>query len=223
MMFVAASAFSVTPLPGNGAVADGGFQVTILGTPLSADADGVVPITLIAGETHLIEVSKIPGTNETQPFRGFLLRVDGGIENIDTADAFSGNFYENSKLSDMCSAQGVGGLTHKSNAAVNVSGSNFIIDQPATAIMLDVTIVVRLCNENSPLAQAPNDNVTACNPAESIYYYSAFKINVMAPAPTESPSTTPTSHTGALHDDRWLTTMLLPLVASLLAFSTFCL
>lgn len=174
-----------------------------------------MPITLIAGRRHHIKVSNIRGTNETTPFRGFLLRLDGGIENIDTRDAFFGSFYENSQLADICLAQDptVGGLTHINNDPVNVSSSNLILDEPVTNMTLEVTIVVRLCDVDSPQAAAPNDIVTACNPAESIYYYSAFKINVMAPAPSDSPATAATTSNAAATR---CSTTILTLVASLL-------
>jgi hypothetical protein len=232
------SYYAATPLPGNGDIANGGFQVTILGTPLSTD----VVTTLMVGKIHHIEVSKIPNgaaetaTNETsQPFRGFLLRLDGGIDEnnaMDTTGAFSGNFFENAQVADICLTETppVGGLTHTSNDAKNVSGSNLILDQPTAtgdSLTLDVTIVVRSCDASSPLAPAPNDIVTPCDPAESIYYYSAFKINVIAEddndgngdaatPPTESPATPTSTAAQMLLGRRCWATMTMPLVALML-------
>jgi hypothetical protein len=120
-----------------------------------------------------------------------LFHFDGrsGCENGTSTGAAFYRQYENAQEAEICHTEHyfgpahpcsylVSGLIHKSNAAGNVTGYGITFYKPGN-LTLEVTIVVRLCDENSPLAEAPNDIVTPCNPAESIYYYSAFNLNVV--------------------------------------------
>jgi hypothetical protein len=84
--------------------------------------------------------------------------------------------------------------------------------------------VVRLCDENSPNAPAPNDNVTSYNPAESIYYYSAFNINIlMSPEDLALLMSPPTSNAATIAPVHRGSTMIRWLVAVSVAFVTILL
>jgi hypothetical protein len=80
-----------------------------------------------------------------RPFRGFLLRVNGGDNEVDTLDALlPSNEDDNAtqKLAICNFYQEVGGLTHTSSLEKNQVSGIFRLDEPSNRVALDVTVVV---------------------------------------------------------------------------------
>jgi hypothetical protein len=52
-----------------------------------------------------------------------------------------------------------------------------------------------MCTQDSPLLPPPNDIVEACDTPTSIFFYSAYKLNVELPEFEKNPSLAPTTNT----------------------------
>jgi hypothetical protein len=156
----------------NGDLNDFGVELLINGLSISAAAPFDVPI----GQDHVWELVS-PG------FRGFLLRLDGGDDEIDTIDALGpvlgmGGMVQ---VAEVCTRQGVGGVTHRSRQLKNATSGSLRLDQESRGMNLDVTVVI--------------ENVNGL----SEYYYSSYILNavksafsVTLPSPTPAPVPQPT-------------------------------
>ena len=162
-----------------GTIAQGNLTITIDGEPLVPD----VPVDLETGKLYQVVVQT------TTFFRGFLARLAGGDEDINTTPIFQ--IFEDEtdlQFSDPCLSLGVslnarairavslrkilirsrrlfvfssqvGGVTHRDRN--NKTSITFFLefDQPSNSMALDV-------------------NVVQSNPSPSVFYYSQYIINV---------------------------------------------
>ena len=159
-----------------GSLEDKGLRVVINGQML----DPNTPITLQAGVEHTWMVSD--GTAQSrmnsEGFRGFLLRLGGGgvragDTGIDTTVALSSaNDNVKEAFAACVLSQGVGGMTHTDNNLKTAVSGILRLEETATDLQLDVTIVVENRNSNSE------------------YYYSSYAIAFEADVkPTPPPMT----------------------------------
>lgn len=123
--------------------------------------DPDVPFTISVGTTYSV---KIKGT---ETFRGFLIRLNGGDEDIDSVgviDIDSDRYPLIGQIADACLTEvypPVGGICHTRSTPITEVGGTLFFDEPATNILMDVTIVVSL------------------RLTESIYHHSSYILNVV--------------------------------------------
>jgi hypothetical protein len=158
-----------------GSLRDGGLELEIHGISLfNLDEDTLalpvgVPLTWTLKTT-------------ARPFRGFLLRVNGGDNNIDTRGALLPHTSSepNTTTTDddnnnVTQAQGiclvyhgVGGVCHTNNQEKQSVSGILYLDDASTNLQLDVTVVI----ENRYHS--------------SIYYYSGFRLDALVPLQTST-------------------------------------
>jgi hypothetical protein len=149
----------------DGDLNDYGVELLINGQSLKSSAPFDVPI----GQDHVWELV-------SSGFRGFLLRLDGGEGTIDTIDALGplsgmGGMVQ---VAEVCTSQGVGGVTHRSRVLKNATSGFLRLDQESLGMNLDVTVVIKNAN------------------GQAEHYYSSYTLNAVAsvnPAPVPSPTT----------------------------------
>jgi hypothetical protein len=149
---------------GSGSVEDGGFIVSIDGTPLVPGAT----IALVAGVDMVLELS---GTD----FRGHMFRLGRGAAGVETPDALT-NLADGSQLLAVCASEAIAGVTHTDNGLKQSASATltFAADAADTGVPLDVNVVVANCGTTS------TGSVVACDPEDSTYYYSQYLIDFAA-------------------------------------------
>jgi hypothetical protein len=154
-----------------GSLRDNRLIIEINGRELSTNST----LTLKSGVDH----NWILVSNSGAGFRGFLIRLDARTRGVDTTVALSsanGNVQE--AFTACIEVEGVGGLTHTDNALKTSVVGTLRLDEEASDLQLDVTVVMENRNGNS------------------VYYYSAYQLNINdsgtpPPAATEAPTTPP--------------------------------
>ena len=144
-----------------GPLSDGGFSVTLGDSVLAQFQTFTFPINTKTSLTI---------NSSSKQFKGFLIRL--GETGTMTDLAFDGNTDSQLKVSPLCTAAGVGGITHTTSDDKTTITAYLNLDAVAADMPLDVTIVV------------DNDSV------ESIYYYSRFIVSSIDQAPAAAPSAT---------------------------------
>jgi len=140
-----------------GPLSDGGFSVTLGDTVLAQFQTFTFPINTKTSLTI---------NSSSKQFKGFLIRL--GETGAMTDLAFDGNTDSQLKVSPLCTAAGVGGITHTTSDDKTTITAYLNLDAVAADMPLDVTIVV------------DNDSV------ESIYYYSRFIVSSIDQAPVDT-------------------------------------
>ena len=115
--------------PTTGSLADGGLSISLAG------------VTLTAGSTTTFPVSRdtvVTVTSTAKSFKGFLLRLGetGGVS-TDTAWSFTGPDVQKARV-----CFDVGGVTHTSSSTKTSISAILNVPTPATAMPLDVTVVI---------------------------------------------------------------------------------
>jgi len=187
-----------------GSIESAGYQVLIgsrqpstnPSNPLDLDTQTRYPISLFSPQCQEDNTTECALT--LNPFRGFLLRVGPGINGVDTTEAFELSeedaTHQVSQPAEVCmSTQDppVGGLTHMDNSLKTQAGGYLTFKYADTNITLDVTVVARVCHNES---KAP---VEQCSPANSTYYFTRYYLEAVG----EEQST---SSTGWIQGNHWL-------------------
>jgi hypothetical protein len=145
-----------------GPLRDGNINLQLNNVLLAADAS---PVDLLVGETHTWTLT----SNGGREFRGFLLRLNGGDDNIDTTDALSGGNSVQVARTTCINTYNVGGVTHTNNGGKSAVSGSLLLEDPSPNMLLDVTIVIE--NRNGV----------------STYYYSSFKLNAVTSLDSAAP------------------------------------
>eukprot|EP00797_Seminavis_robusta_P030257 Sro628_g178040.1 n/a (839) ;mRNA; r:20721-23488 len=146
-------------------------------------------LSLKTGVEHSWRLSSTAA--EGDGFRGFLIRLGGGPSEVDTTVALSSASIDVQEAFAACVlAQGVGGVTHNENALKRSVTGILRLDEVASNLPLDTTVVIE--NRNGL----------------SVYYYSAYALDFReepvvgpltaaptraTPQPTSSPSPMPST------------------------------
>jgi hypothetical protein len=181
---------------GNGQLADGCFAVFIDERELLEPDE----VDLVANQVYKIEIKTNTACDSAREFRGHYFRLGRGINNVETPEAFS-DLDEKSKIVVPCVSEDIAAFTHTDNgfktaasATLTFSGDDNYTQVAGgdSGIPLDVTIVVANCDpDESPLVA----NVEPCDPTNSTYYYTQYKINFVV-APASDASTTSAAPAG---------------------------
>ena len=149
---------------GGGPLSDHGLELRLDGTKLQS---GVVS-QVVVGTSYSLE---LVATTPTYTFRGFLMRLESPT--LDTIEALTVPDNANGiQVADyFCvNIEGVGGLTHTTNNDKSKVNGLFQVDEAATDLTLDVTVVAQ-----------NREGV-------SEWYYSQFLLQAISvPAPTPAP------------------------------------
>jgi len=106
-------------------------------------------------------------------FRGFLIRLGNGDDQVDTRQSLATDSNTAKVAQTACvDAFMVGGITHSSNVLKNLEEGVLRVHLPSQNMPLDITVVIQ--NRNS----------------YSIYYYSGFTIHANPPATNDNTNTT---------------------------------
>jgi len=160
MAAVGASHLTATTVE-TGSLQDFGITLLLNGDPLDPATTHDIPI----GMDHTWELAA--SSNDTA-FRGFLLRLDGGTEGINTTAALSGKGGRVQIAETVCvETEGVGGVTHTSRKLQTSVSGKLRLDELSEDMNLDVTVVARNRND------------------VSIFYYSAFVFRSFGTIPAE--------------------------------------
>ena len=174
------SAGSVT----TGRLEDNNLRVQINGQVLDPDSPSII---LQAGVEHawMVADGSSQSRQPSEGFRGFLLRLGGGRgvgegaddAEIDTTVALSSASDNVKEAFAACVlSQGVGGVTHNENELKTAVSGILRLDEIASDLQLDVTVVVENRNSNS------------------VYYYSSYTLEFREEAqPTTGSSPSPTA------------------------------
>eukprot|EP00978_Attheya_sp_CCMP212_P007128 scaffold16581_cov63-Attheya_sp.AAC.3 len=171
--------------PGNnGELTDGSLVISVDGYPL----DPTMPMTLTTDVEYSLSL-----TDPADSIRGFLFILENG--DVDTSRFLTpGDIGEPKRTAvDIC-PETTGVMTHSNNNPKSEATGVLKIEMAGT-YDLYVTVVVRMCSPSSPLFPPPNDMVVACDTATSIFFYSAYKLNVELPEFEKNPSLAPTTNT----------------------------
>jgi hypothetical protein len=149
-----------------GGLAEGNLQLAINGRVLLSGTR----INLLSGVEHSWTLS----SRDQNGFRGFLLRLSG-TDQVDTTVALSSADTNVQEALDACIvAQGVGGVTHTDNDVKTGVSGVLRLDEVASNLLLDVTVVIE--NRNSV----------------STFFYSGYTIflrgDVMGNVSTDAPT-----------------------------------
>ena len=151
------------------------IKVFINGVELDPNTEFDVPI----GVNHVWKVSMPP---DSEGFRGYLLRLDGGDDELDTTEALTNipGMGGTVQVANVCvETEGVGGVTHNSRVRKKDVEGRLRLDETGSNLNLDVTVVL---NNRNGLSQ---------------FYYSHFILNAVEAEEEEeeeeTATTTPTS------------------------------
>ena len=150
-----------------GSLSDGDFSVSIGGVPLVVGATS----TFLIGVENTLQI-----TAGSKAFKGFLIRL-GEAGGATTYDALTATSSDVKVASECTGLEGVGGVTHVSNSDKTVVTATLKLDEIASDLPLDVTVVV----QNSG------------NTDTSEYFYSGYFLSsIDSSGPTASSSQTDT-------------------------------
>lgn len=144
-------------------------------------------VTLTVGREYQLTLqARRDGDND---LLGFLLRLGGGSQDLDTTTAFvdiANN--ETTQYAAVCTD--VGGLCHThNNPKTAVVGGTLQLDAAAEdGLPLDVTVVTRNCGIQSPMVQGDKDTVNFCSPDESIYFHTVYNLTFVSSATSLLPT-----------------------------------
>lgn len=159
-------------MPGDGSLSSGEFEVRVNGLKVLSNA----LIEIVAERTYNLTVESTGGSD----MLGFLMRLGGGADDLDTTDVFGGDLY-GAQVASVCTAIDVGGICHTDNSPKEDRvGGDMTVSTVAANLPLDVTVVSRNCGPNSPLT-AESVVSSFCSPAESVYFHSTYNFTVVAP------------------------------------------
>eukprot|EP00978_Attheya_sp_CCMP212_P001702 scaffold3507_cov62-Attheya_sp.AAC.1 len=176
----------ITTKPGNlGELTAGSLVISVDGFPL----DPTMPVTLTTDVEYSLSL-----TGPADNIRGFLFILKNG--DIDTSRFLTpGDIGEPKRTAgDVCPGT-TGVMTHSNNNPKSEATGVLKIEMDGS-YDLDVTVVARNCAPASPLFPAPNDNVEACDMATSIFFYSAYTLNVELREFNRPTNTTTTNTSG---------------------------
>ena len=148
-----------------------------------------VSVALSVGREHVLTLQTTDGGENE--LLGFLLRLGGGSQSLDTTLAFVDILNnQTTQYATVCTDMDVGGLCHIHNQPkTEPVGGTLRLDQAAVdGLPLDVTVVSKNCGPQSPLTQDEKDVVNFCTPAESIYFHSVFNITFVDSGSIASPA-----------------------------------
>jgi len=151
-----------------GSLSDGDFSVSLGGVPLVVGATS----TFLIGVENTLQI-----TAGSKAFKGFLIRL-GEAGGATTYDALTATSSDVKVASECTGLEGVGGVTHVSNSDKTVVTATLKLDEIASDLPLDVTVVV----QNSG------------NTDTSEYFYSGYflsSIDSSGPAASSSQTDTP--------------------------------
>jgi len=150
-----------------GSLSDGDFSVSLGGVPLVVGATS----TFLIGVENTLQI-----TAGSKAIKGFLIRL-GEAGGATTYDALTATSSDVKVASECTGLEGVGGVTHVSNSDKTVVTATLKLDEIASDLPLDVTVVV----QNSG------------NTDTSEYFYSGYFLSsIDSSGPTASSSQTDT-------------------------------